>query len=40
VAEFQLARAYAVQNESTKPKTANQNFRTLWKDADLDVPIP
>jgi pentatricopeptide repeat protein len=34
-----LARAYAMQDETTKAKTAYQDFLTLWKDADPDIPI-
>jgi hypothetical protein len=36
---FGLARAYALQGDTVKAKTAYQDFRTLWKDADPDIPI-
>jgi hypothetical protein len=31
-----LARAYAMQGDTAKAKTAYQDFLTLWKDADPD----
>jgi eukaryotic-like serine/threonine-protein kinase len=34
-----LGRAYALSNDSPKAKTEYQNFLTLWKDADPDIPI-
>jgi eukaryotic-like serine/threonine-protein kinase len=34
-----LARAYALQRDSAKAKTAYQDFLTLWKDGDPDIPI-
>jgi len=34
-----LARAYAMQGDTTKAKAAYQDFLTLWKDADTDIPI-
>jgi eukaryotic-like serine/threonine-protein kinase len=39
LAHLQLCRAYAVSGEVTKAKSACQNFLTLWKDADPDIPI-
>src|SRR5215469_2607425 len=39
LAHLQLARAYAMQGDSTKAKAAYQDFLTLWKDADPDIPI-
>jgi hypothetical protein len=34
-----MGRAYALAGDSTKARTAYQNFIALWKDADPDVPI-
>ena len=39
LARLGLARAFAMQGNSAKAKTAYQDFLTLWKDADPDVPI-
>jgi tetratricopeptide (TPR) repeat protein len=39
LAHLQLARAYAVQGDKVKARTAYSDFLTLWKDADPDVPI-
>jgi tetratricopeptide (TPR) repeat protein len=39
LARLGLARAYAIQGDTTKARTAYQNFLTLWKNADSDVPI-
>jgi serine/threonine protein kinase/tetratricopeptide (TPR) repeat protein len=39
LAQLQLARAYAAQNDSAKARTAYQDFLALWKDADPDIPI-
>jgi tetratricopeptide (TPR) repeat protein len=39
VARLGLARAYALQGETYKAREAYQDFFTLWKDADLDIPI-
>jgi predicted Zn-dependent protease len=39
LARLGLARAYALQDDTAKAKAAYQDFLTLWKDADLDVPI-
>ena len=33
------ARAYAMAGDSAKAKSAYQDFLTLWKDADPDIPI-
>ncbi|MFY9527272.1 MAG: tetratricopeptide repeat protein, partial [Candidatus Acidiferrales bacterium] len=38
-ARLGLARAYALQSETAKARTAYQDFFTLWKDADPDIPI-
>jgi tetratricopeptide (TPR) repeat protein len=39
LARLGLARAYATQGDTAKARTAYQEFLTLWKDADPDVPI-
>jgi len=39
LAHLQLARAFALSGDKTKAKTAYQDFLTLWKDADPDIPI-
>jgi eukaryotic-like serine/threonine-protein kinase len=39
LAHLQVGRAYAMQGDTTKAKAAYQDFLTLWKDADPDIPI-
>jgi DNA-binding winged helix-turn-helix (wHTH) protein len=39
LAHLQLGRAYALQSDTAKAKAAYQDFLTLWKDADPDIPI-
>jgi tetratricopeptide (TPR) repeat protein len=39
IARLQLARAYALSGDTAKAKAAYQDFLTLWKDADPDIPI-
>ncbi len=39
LARFGLARAYAMQGSTVKARAAYQDFLTLWKDADPDIPI-
>lgn len=39
LARLQLARAYAVSGDAAKAKAAYQDFLTLWKDADSDIPV-
>jgi DNA-binding winged helix-turn-helix (wHTH) protein/tetratricopeptide (TPR) repeat protein len=34
-----LARAYALEGDPIKSRAAYQDFLTLWKDADADIPI-
>jgi hypothetical protein len=36
---LQLGRAYALSGDTARAKAAYQDFFTLWKDADPDVPI-
>ena len=39
LAHLGLARAYALSGDAAKSRTAYQDFLTLWKDADPDIPI-
>ena len=39
LAHLQVGRAYAMQGETDKARAAYQDFLTLWKDADPDIPI-
>jgi eukaryotic-like serine/threonine-protein kinase len=39
LARLGLARAYALQGDTGKAKSAYNDFLTLWKDADPDIPI-
>jgi len=39
LARLGLARAYALQGDSTKARAAYLDFLNLWKDADPDIPI-
>jgi len=39
LAHLGLARAYALQGDTAKGRAAYQDFLTLWKDADPDIPI-
>jgi hypothetical protein len=39
VARLELGRAYAMQGDTVKAKVAYQDFLTLWKDADPDIPL-
>jgi eukaryotic-like serine/threonine-protein kinase len=39
VAHVGLARAYAIQSDTTKAKAEYRDFFTLWKNADHDIPI-
>ncbi len=38
LAHLQLGRAYALSGDKSKAKSAYQDFLTLWKDADPDIP--
>jgi tetratricopeptide (TPR) repeat protein len=39
LAHLQLGRALALSGDKTKAKKSYQDFLTLWKDADPDIPI-
>jgi len=39
VARLQLARALVLSRDTVKARTAYQDFLSLWKDADPDVPV-
>jgi eukaryotic-like serine/threonine-protein kinase len=39
LARLGLARAYAIQGDTSKARAGYRDFLTLWKDADPDVPI-
>jgi eukaryotic-like serine/threonine-protein kinase len=39
LAHLQLGRALVLSGDKTRAKTAYQDFLTLWKDADPDIPI-
>ena len=39
LAHLQLGRAYAMVGDTAKARAAYQDFLTLWKDADPDIPI-
>ena len=39
LAHLDLARAYALQGDAAKARATYQDFLSLWKDADPDIPI-
>jgi eukaryotic-like serine/threonine-protein kinase len=39
LAHLQMGRAYAMQGDTAKAKAAYQEFLTLWKDADPNIPV-
>jgi tetratricopeptide (TPR) repeat protein len=39
LAHLQLGRAYALSGDKTKSRSSYEDFLTLWKDADPDIPI-
>jgi hypothetical protein len=39
LAHLQLGRAYALSRDKTLARSAYQDFLTLWKDADPDIPV-
>jgi len=38
LAHLQIGRAYVMAGDTTKAKAAYQDFLTLWKDPDPDIP--
>jgi hypothetical protein len=38
LAQLGLARAYALQGDAGRARTAYQDFFASWKDADADIP--
>jgi eukaryotic-like serine/threonine-protein kinase len=39
LAHLQIGRAYAMASETAKAKVAYEEFFTIWKNADPDIPI-
>jgi tetratricopeptide (TPR) repeat protein len=39
LAHLQLGRAYAMSGDTAKAKAAYEDFLTLWKEADSDIPV-
>ena len=39
LAHLGLARTYVLQGNTAMARAAYQNFLTLWKDADADIPV-
>ena len=39
LAHLQLGRAYALSGDTTKARSAYQDFFNVWKDADPDIPV-
>ena len=39
LAHLQIGRSYAIAGDTAKAKAAYEDFLTLWKDADPDIPI-
>jgi eukaryotic-like serine/threonine-protein kinase len=39
LSHLEIGRAYAMQGDNAKARAAYQDFLTLWKDADPDIPI-
>jgi eukaryotic-like serine/threonine-protein kinase len=39
LAQLGLARSYVASGDKQKARTAYQDFLSLWKDADQDIPI-
>ena len=39
LAHLQIGRAYALQGDTAKARAAYQDFLTLWKEADSELPV-
>jgi hypothetical protein len=39
LARWELGRAFVMSGDKKKVKTAYEEFLTLWKDADPDIPV-
>jgi hypothetical protein len=39
LARLQVVRAYAMAGDTAKAKSAYQDFLTLWRDAESDIPV-
>ena len=39
LAHLQLGRVFALSGDKTKAKAAYEVFLSLWKDADVEIPI-
>jgi hypothetical protein len=39
LAHLELGRAYSLSGDNVKARASYENFLTLWKDADPDIPI-
>lgn len=39
LAHLELGRAYALSGDKIRARHAYQDFLTLWKDADPDIPV-
>jgi hypothetical protein len=39
LAHLQIGRAFAMTGDTAKARAAYQDFFTLWKDADPDIPV-
>jgi tetratricopeptide (TPR) repeat protein len=39
LAHLGLGRAYVLQGDTVEAKTAYEDFLTLWKNADSDIPV-
>jgi eukaryotic-like serine/threonine-protein kinase len=39
MAHLELGRAYVISGDTARAKAAYQDFLTLWKDADPEIPV-